>query len=295
MKKSKIIVAIVLALVTFMTALTLSAQRFQPIDGLVVFGDSLSDTGRVFRATSGLYPPDPPYFQGRYSNGRVWVEYLAERLNLSTSQVRNFACGGATSGSASDNFAQGLVPGLLSQVQSLIQAQPRLDAAVLYVVWAGANDYLQGANNAAPTVSNVRESIDSLISAGATRILVANLPNLGELPATRNSTNSANLTTLSQMHNQGLRRSLKVLGQRHSNLDMMLLDVNALYQDAIIHPSKFGFTNVTGACVSGTTACSAPQQFLFWDGIHPTTATHEILGERAFGAIEAQLLLSAGV
>ena len=81
-----------------MTSLVFAAGRFEPINQLYIFGDSLSDLGTVFRATGGMYPPQPTYFQGRYSNGRVWVEYLADRLQIKASQVNNFACGGATTG-----------------------------------------------------------------------------------------------------------------------------------------------------------------------------------------------------
>lgn len=284
----KIIVAIVLALVGFMAALTFSTQSFEPIDQMVVFGDSLSDTGTVFRATDGAYPPDPPYSQGRYSNGRVWVEYLADHLGISNSQISNFAHGGATS----DNRSNNLVPGLLSQVQSFTQSQSQLSSTSLYVVWAGANDYLQGASNATIPVKNIMDAIGLLTNAGAKRLLIVNLPNLGQLPATRNSANAANLTTLTQAHNQGLRRSVKLLGQQQSDLKIMILDANALYQAATTQPAKYSFTNVTGACLSGSKACAQPDQFLFWDGIHPTTAAHEILGKDAFVAIEENLTLN---
>jgi thermolabile hemolysin len=284
----RIIVAIVLALVTFMAALTFSTQQPAPIDRLIVFGDSLSDTGTVFRATNGLYPPDPPYFQGRYSNGRVWVEYLADRLGLSAGQINNFACGGATSGSRSD----ALVPGLLKQVQSFAQPNGNISATSLYILWAGANDYLQGATNSTASVQNILEAIRVLSGAGAKRLLIANLPNLGELPATSSSANSTKLVTLTQTHNQELRRALKRLGQQ-SDLSLMTLDANALYQSAIRNPAQFGFTNVTGACVAGTRACGDPNQFLFWDGIHPTTAAHQILGQQAFAVVEAALPLNS--
>jgi thermolabile hemolysin len=286
----KIIVAIVLALVALMTALTFSTQRYEPINQIVVFGDSLSDAGTVFRATGGLYPADPPYFQGRYSNGRVWVEYLAERLGLSA-QINHFACGGATSGNQSNGF----VPGLLSQVQAYTRTHSQVDSTALYALWAGANDYLQGANNATLPVKNVMDAIGLLSDAGAKRFVVANLPNLGQLPATRNSANSANLTALTGAHNQGLRRSLKVLRQQQPALKIAVLDANALYQEAITNPAKFAFTNVTGACVSGSKVCGNPEQSLFWDGIHPTTAAHKILGKQAFAAIEELLPLNAGV
>ena len=265
-----------------MTSLVFSAQQPEPLNELYVFGDSLSDVGTVFRATGGMYPPNPTYFQGRYSNGRVWVEYLAEQLHLSKSQTYNFACGGATTGSEGSS----LVPGLLTQVQSFTQTHQQTNPTALYVLWAGANDYLQGVSRATIPVENVTEAIASLAGVGAKKILLANLPDLGQLPSTRTSTNSANLSAITQSHNQGLRRALKQLNQQYSDLQIVTLDANTLYREAITNPAKFGFTNVISACLSGSRACSNPDQFLFWDGIHPTTAAHRILGEAAFSAIQ---------
>lgn len=36
---------------------------------LVVFGDSLSDTGNVLIASYGAFPPSPPYSGGRFTDG----------------------------------------------------------------------------------------------------------------------------------------------------------------------------------------------------------------------------------
>ncbi len=265
-----------------MTSLVFSAQQPEPINELYVFGDSLSDVGTVFRATGGTYPPNPTYFQGRYSNGRVWVEYLADRLHLSSKETNNFAYGGATTGSERNS----LVPGLLTQVQSFTQTHQQTNPNALYVLWAGANDYLQGISSATVPVENLTGAIASLAGAGAKKILVANLPDLGQLPATRTSANSASLSTLTQSHNQGLRRALKLSSQQYSDLQIVTLDANTLYRKAITNPAAFGFTNVISACLSGSRACGNPDQFLFWDGIHPTTAAHRILGEAAFSAIQ---------
>ena len=278
----KIIFAIALTLLAFMTSLVFSAQQPEPINQLYVFGDSLSDMGTVFRATGGMYPPNPTYYQGRYSNGRVWVEYLALRLHLSSKQTNNFAYGGATTGSNGNS----LVPGLLTQVQSFTQTHQQSNPNALYVLWAGANDYLQGVSSATVPVENVTGAITSLAGVGAKKILVANLPDLGQLPATRTSANSASLSALTQAHNQGLRRSLKLLSQQYSDLQIVTLDANTLYRDAITNPAAFGFTNVISSCLSGSRACGNSDQFLFWDGIHPTTAAHRILGEAAFSAIQ---------
>ena len=272
-----------------MTLIVFPTQPLESINELYVFGDSLSDVGTVFRATGGMYPPVSTYFQGRYSNGRVWVEYLAERLHLSSNQTKNFAYGGATTGSEFNS----LVPGLLTQVQSFTRDHPQANSNALYVLWAGANDYLQGVSSATVPVENLTRAIASLADVGAKNILVANLPDLGQLAATRTSVNSTSLSVLTQAHNQGLRRSLKLLSQQYSNLQIVTLDANTLYREAITSPQEFGFTNVISACLVGLSSCGNPNQFLFWDGIHPTTAAHHILGERAFSALSAGRLTAS--
>lgn len=46
---------------------------------IVAFGDSLTHNGNLYAATeaTGGIPPAPSYSNGRFSNGPVWVEYLA--------------------------------------------------------------------------------------------------------------------------------------------------------------------------------------------------------------------------
>ncbi|WP_298909395.1 SGNH/GDSL hydrolase family protein [uncultured Nostoc sp.] len=292
MQRKKWLLRTGLALLIFIMVVAAKfMDKTHPITEVYVFGDSLSDTGMVFRATGGMYPPNPTYYQGRYSNGRVWIEYLAESLHLSSKQTNNFAYGGATTGSVGNSY----VPSLLNQVQSFTQTHQKTNSDALYVLWAGANDYLQGVSSATVPVKNLTIAINSLTDVGAKKILVGNLPDLGQLPATRTSTNSVNLSTLTQAHNQGLRRSLKILSQQHSDLEIVQLDANALYRDAIANPAAFNFTNVTTPCLSGSDTCSNPDQFLFWDGIHPTAAAHRIIGKTAFSTIQEAGMINPGL
>lgn len=258
-------------------------------DRLYVFGDSLSDSGNVFRVTEGTYPPTPPYFQGRYSNGPVWVEQLATKLGLSAEQTKNFAYGGATTANARENG----IPGVLVQVQNFVKSNPQADPKALYVVWGGANDYLGGATNPTRVVENITTAIESLSKTGAKRFLVANLPDLGSFPATRNTSTAESLNSLSQTHNATLSRSLQTLNQKLGNeTQIFTLDVGRLYQDAIAAPNKFGLKNVTNSCLNNA-ACTQPSEFLFWDGIHPTTKTHQLLAETAFSTLQKPSQVSA--
>ncbi|MFQ4141737.1 SGNH/GDSL hydrolase family protein [Chlorogloeopsis sp. ULAP02] len=248
------------------------------INELYIFGDSLSDIGNKFKNTGRVSPPSPPYFQGRYSNGPIWVEYLSSNLGLNHQQINNFAYGGATTLNSTVNE----IPGVLAQVYSLTNAHQKVNPNALYILWAGANDYLSGATDSHASISNLSNAIQSLVTAGAKNILIANLPDLGKLPATRNSPYSSSLSSVTSVHNRELAKSLNFLSQKLDNdTHLIELDVSLLYREAIANPAKFGFTNVTSPCVNNFAVCDNPDKFLFWDDIHPTTVAHRILAEAA--------------
>ncbi len=189
---------------------------------MVVFGDSLSDTGNVRSLTSAFSPPAFPNFSGapgRFSDGPVWVETLAAGLGLplgsqNSNQLltgsgvvsigapggQNYAYGGARTGLGG---VVGPTTGLLGQLaawngaafaSSLSRAA---DPNALYVVLAGAND-LRDARSAfssnsladdaardaaaANTAQNITNLVGLLAQAGARHFLVSNLPDLGRTP-----------------------------------------------------------------------------------------------------------------
>lgn len=257
---------------------------------MYVFGDSLSDMGNVSKLTKGVTPPSPPYSRGRFSNGPIWVEYLARKLKLSPNPSTNFAFAGATTGTRNNTGSNGTlaVPALLPQVKDFTAAHPNADPKALYILWAGTNDYLEGVTNPALPLKNLSEAVRLLAAAGAQNILVVDLPDLGKLPVTLNTPAASTLNGLTRAHNSGLSKSLNTLSQQlDSDTHVMLLDVNSLFNQAIADPAKFGFTSVTAPCLANSIVCANPNKFLFWDNIHPTTATHRFLAELAFSKLRS--------
>jgi phospholipase/lecithinase/hemolysin len=278
---------------------------------MYVFGDSLSDSGNVFNLTGRQVPPSP-YFNGRFSNGLNWVDYLAQDLNLSPTlytdlgqgisptQGINFAFGGATSGL--DNTLSPILPGLRQQIglfSSLVPTNQSADPNALYLLWAGNNDYLPTTSTFTPfdtpntTIGNLSFALNSLAALGAKNFLVVNLPDLGMLPLTRNTSNSSRLNTLTSLHNTSLTATLNALSTTPgSNLNIKLLDVNSLLAEAMSNPEEFGFTNVTDACIRNSSCVAGGQtvqnQFLFWDNIHPTTAAHQRIGDLAYSELQSE-------
>jgi thermolabile hemolysin len=130
-------------------------------------------------------------------------------------------------------------------------------------------------------VGNLYSEIATLIGRGAKNILVPNLSNLGDLPVTRNTVNSSSLDTLTQFHNADLASSLNSLSQQYPGVKLSLLDVNSLFNKVVADNSNnVGFKNVTDGCL--LVGCTNPDEYLFWDTIHPTTAGHRLIGELAF-------------
>lgn len=258
----------------------------QSIAGFTVFGDSLSDNGNAFRTTGGLIPPSPPYFNGRFTNGPVWIEDLAARLNLTPTTV-NFAFGGATSGTGNTlPIPSPLFPGVTTQVNLFLQNSPRVTGDRAFVVWAGANDYLGGGiTNPAIPVGNISSILQRLTAAGAEKLIVVNLPDLGKVPGTLgNPAQSAGLTQLSAVHNQALRTSLQALAQSQPNVTIIPIDIAALVNEVTTDPARFGFTNVTTPCIATGANCD---QFLYWDALHPTARAHRIISDFAFDILTA--------
>lgn len=293
-------------LFSFMLPLKASAEK---VDKIYTFGDSLSDVGNIYNAsiklTNTAYPPSPPYYKGRFSNGPVWVEYLGQQLKLTPTPYTtlppgsstapngiNYAFGGSSAGDNNVIFPTAPFPGVLGQVKlfalSLTQSKHSADPNALYIVWGGANDYLFGkVSDPQVPLNNLSIAVTLLAKAGAKKIVVPNLPDLGKLPATRNTQFSNQLTALTNSHNARLAQNLKALHQIFPSVKIVVLDVNTLFNTAIKYPGVFGFTNVTDACLT-TIVCEKPNQYLFWDGYHPTTAAHKLLEDLAYVVLKTK-------
>jgi phospholipase/lecithinase/hemolysin len=128
--------------------------------------------------------------------------------------------------------------------------------------------------------------VTSLAAAGARHIMVLNLPDLGELPATRrNSQQSALLNALTREHNVGLAKSLSSLSLG-SDVNIILFDVHSLFNQVLTNPTKFGFTNVTDSQLDQLDHLqNYTDKFFFWDVIHPTTTAHMIFAKFAFSLL----------
>jgi phospholipase/lecithinase/hemolysin len=274
-----------------------------PFTQIVVFGDSLTDTGNVFNLTANTFPALPPYYNGRFSNGPVWVEYLAAGLGLpaptpSRLGGTNFAYGGAEtslSGVSTRN-----TPNIGTQVTAYFDNHPAPDSNRLFVIWGGADDFLHFPTRPLPDpslpVSNLVTEITQLAQqAGARNFLVPNLPLLGETPYVKQQLAPTFPGIEATMNSLTVQFDSK-LAVAESNLETSLgvniyrLDTAGLFQQLLTNPGDFGVTNVSDQAKSGATGIPGvvvpnPNQYLFWDGIHPTETVHLLGGNAAIATI----------
>ena len=250
-----------------------------PYKNLVIFGDSLSDTGNAYKASGNTFPPSPPNYQGRASNGLIWVDYFAPDLQFTNQSIQNYAFFGANTG-VSNTFGQTTVPGLLTQIQQFktVNTNP-IGKDGLYVIWAGANDFLNLATD--PTepvknaVNNISSAIATLAELGAKEIVVGNLTDLGSLPGSIASNNVANARAISIGFNAALTQALTNL-EPALNVDLSLVDIFGLSTAVQANPANYKFTNITQPLITVTTPVN-PDQYAFWDDVHPTTRLHQLV------------------
>lgn len=263
---------------------TASASAY---DRVFAFGDSLTDNGNFFAATGGTYPP-PPYFAGRFSNGPVAAEYMASQLGAT---LHDFAFAGASTG----YFNADLTPaagalyftGVLSQVAAFTAAPPpgAAGAGALYMVWAGANDFLHAAPAdfaavAANAIGNLDLAALSLYGVGARDFLIPLMADLGATPevAALGPAAAAGASLVSLAFNGGLKHSLEVLAASLPGSHFMVYDTFAQQHLVLDHPGDFGLTNTTDPCFTGVSLCADPSKYFFWDGVHPTTDVAKLVG-----------------
>ncbi|WP_164928642.1 SGNH/GDSL hydrolase family protein [Gloeobacter violaceus] len=281
------------------------AQALSPANAqrLYVFGDSLVDLGNVFIISRGTFPPSPPYFEGRLSNGPLWIEDLAARLNLplqpSLEGGTGYAFGGATTGfKPSQPPPPGIppgIPGVLAQVATFAETRPPVAPEDLFFVVAGSNDILLfGESDIDLLLDNVATALSELYAQGARTIVVTNLPPLSRTPlAGSDPQQVAALGVLTRTYNRKLERRLQLLEQTQPGLKPILLDAYALVLALIDNPARFGLTNVTEPCLTETAVCPDPEQYLFWDEVHPTAAVGRILADYAYAVLARSTLPAA--
>jgi phospholipase/lecithinase/hemolysin len=309
------------SLVSFLAVLMTAAHAWaMPYSGLYAFGDSLSDAGgspsavlSIYKLLGGScdpYHPCPPYFDGRYSNGPVAVERLAESIlpgGASPANFRDFAVSGSTTGIG--NYGDGGratvsgtygLPGMYQQLGLYLSTSSGVaDPNALYFVWGGANDFLT-LDSPILAAQNVAGYVGALAGAGAKNILVPNLPDLARTPFVQSVGLEAQAQAFSTGFNTALALQLGNLGTLFPATDIIQFDTYSFLNDVVLNPAKYGLANSQDACLPSLPGapCANPDSYVFWDSFHPTTAADAVIASAFAKAVPEPAtiaLLAAGL
>ena len=294
-----------------------AAAQTPVFSAVYVFGDSLSDGGNNNLQFGGLTGPNPtsatfiaslPYAAApgnrpTYSNGPVWFNSFAAGLGLASFATPsllgggNYAYGGARmaiDGTGAPPFVPAPFPASVrTQLNMHLTARP-VSSSALYVIAGGGNDVRAVTEQVAANPANIvalttagatayataaAQMVGTLRGAGASNIVVWNVPNVGLSPAALAGGPAAAgaASFISGAFNTALGTALAGSGAQ-------IFDLYGLVGSYVANPAAFGFTNVTQACGFAGNGCNASTA-LFWDGIHPTAYAQSLVAGAMLTAV----------
>ncbi len=252
-------------LVATVLTVTLAAPqaRATAINDLFVFGDSYSDTGASFPLT----------------NGSTAVGYLAQYLGINLVTPKT-----AVPGTSGVNFAESgarvanapTPPAVhpLSLTQQVAEFQNYVTngevsfnpSSTLFMLLGGLNDHTTPQATISAATS---QQVATLYSLGARLFDIAVVPS--KVPAFADSAANVNPVFTSLVPS---------LQAQYPGATIRLSNWGPDYDNILTHPSAFGLTNTTDPCQNFQTGavCATPDQYFYYVIVHPSAATHRIVG-----------------
>lgn len=278
---------------------------------IFIFGASFMDSGNHFALTGETaHPPfeflGPSYGVGghHFSNGRTWVEVLAQDMGLTKwakpawrdPTFGNYAIG---YGRARE-FSWDPLPSLFEQVEAwddngycthvpMDDTLFIIDAAYFDLV-----DVLSG-QDALTVISGMTDSIaaniDTLYGCGARNLLLAFIPPLESSPIVPVPPDPTQPSGSAIYNYVFLQAMLQTFANEPYNMNVSHVDFFAFFTAMLMAPDAFGLSNITDTCVTfGVTRgafCKNRDEYLFWDPLHPTKKVHRLMAAEALAAVPA--------
>lgn len=280
------------ALATLFLFTTLSTAY--AYSGMLFFGDSLTDNANS---------PNAPYSNA----GVLWPNVIGHYYGLPVAASgldgelggNNWAVGGASTGHGDYNT--------LAQVKRYLELNPTIDSDQLVFVWTGSNDFISRILDKWPhpdptevvvdeALTNLMEIYSLLYDAGARNIISMSLVSLDETPAARLLSliyGPAIIETVGQGIDNFNMRHQKAIAS--NSFPIQLIAVNTELDKVIKDPLAYGLNNVTDdwlSCDFDDDVCD-PDDYLFWDLVHPTNAAHKVFASFMIDFLERSSIAAA--
>ncbi|KAL3723526.1 hypothetical protein ACJRO7_035671 [Eucalyptus globulus] len=261
---------------------------------LFIFGDSVNDVGtnNYINTTADFRANFPPYGEtffrhptGRFSNGRLIVDFIAEYANLPLIppylQMKddefmggaNFASAGA--GALGDTY-EGFVVDLKMQLKQLEQLEKKLEKEMgserakkiikegVYLISIGSSEYalpffsnptlfqsISMEDYVGMVIGNITTVLKGIYEVGGRKFAMIGIGQLGCVPIMRPAENgscSGEANKLAQLHNVALTSILAKLEAQLQGFEYSYFDYYTSGSERIQYPSKYGFKEAETAC-----------------------------------------------
>ena len=302
MRTLKRMMVALLALLPLATGITF-ADTEHGYSRIFIFGASFIDTGNHFVITGETaHPPfelfGPSYGIGghHFSNGRTWVELMAQEMELTEwakPAFRDPAFGNYAVGYGQARELDGdALPSLYEQVQAWIDnghctGAPMDDTLfVMDSAYFDVADILAGHDPfvvLSGMTTSIATNIGILRECGARNLLFAYIPPLETSPIVPHDPTAPSLSAI--YNYMFLQPVLDAYRSEPFNMNVSVVDYFAFVSGMMAAPEAFGLTNVTDSCVTfGVTEgafCKDRDEYFFWDPLHPTKKVHALFAEVA--------------
>lgn len=274
--RTRIILSVIMAFL-FLNTNAFAENGFTKV---AAFGDSVSDNG--FKDGAGFMP---------YTNGLVWVEYLANSLPGGPVPVKSYAWGGAMTDRA--NWEKIDWSGLLWQIDEYEKEVGNEDiSAVLHTIYCGGNDFWGKKKDGAVSAQNIVTAMERLYKLGARHILVANqytaVISPGYLQGDYASYRKP-LTRFKKSVNANLKKLIldnkDSFVKSHPEVTVYYINSDDLFDRIANDESGYVFQNKTKKWL-GTKEFPSPEKYLWWDEWHLMTRGHKLFADFALQAIK---------
>jgi phospholipase/lecithinase/hemolysin len=254
---------------------------------LYAFGDGVcTTTGNSFTG--------PLYYGHRYSNGRIWIEALAQRQGLAYEVTNN--------NSYYDDFSAVA----LANVNSFVA--PADATNDLFIVWVCDADFVGDLgqfnppyttanisawnNNINQSLTNHFTIITNLYAKGARYLVMPNAVDLGKIPqyAGLDSTSKSFVRGRIIYFNTNFTASLNQAKALCPGLQIYVPDFFSVLDNVIMNAALYGLTNAldfNGQSIDAidalpNAATNGPgTNYLFWDPVDPTARLHAVMADVA--------------
>ncbi len=287
---------------------------------MYVFGDSYSDVGNYSVSQS---PSRSPYaYEGRWSNGKLWNEYLAEKLGMNAPTISKEYMNGDSPEEGQNNFAyagarseknnSSEIPTVYEEIHGLPEYEIYLYVGFdrygvnfsendLVLVWGGINDVVfwddvifegyESSDYGRESAQNMAKRVHELINMGAKNLVVLNLPNLAHLPIASEGVQWRPVwfEEGTQAFNETFANEINALVETYKDEGVQItqVDIFTLFNSIMNDPRNYGFEDTESELIVALEENGDLDQdkYLFFDEMHLTTAGHKVIADAVYDAM----------